>query len=52
MLQGPDTYLLVKRIKNSISFDKNCRAAYVDKHLKVVLRNEVGDNSCQSQYHK
>ena len=29
--------------------DKDCRAAYVDKHLKVILRYEVGDNS---QYHK
>lgn len=32
--------------------DKDCRAAYVDKHLKAILRYEVGDNSRQGQYHK
>lgn len=33
--------------------DKDCRAAYVDKHFKVFLSyNKVGDNSRKSQYHK
>ncbi|WP_294558110.1 hypothetical protein, partial [uncultured Bacteroides sp.] len=33
--------------------DKDCRAAYVDKHFKIFLSyNEVSDNGRHSQYNK
>ena len=32
--------------------DKDCRAAYVDKHFEIILRYEVGDDGCHSQYYK
>ena len=33
--------------------DKDCRAAYVDKHFEIFLSyNEIGDNGCNSQNHE
>ena len=32
--------------------DKDCRAAYVDKHFEIIFCYKVGDDGCNSQYHK
>ncbi len=32
--------------------DKDCRAAYVDKHFEIFFGYKIDDDGCNGQYHK
>jgi len=32
--------------------DKDCRAAYVDKHFEIFFGYKIDDDGCDGQYHK